>query len=224
MGFSSEWEQCYAVNGNASMWPWSDVVSYVFRYAQPIREDMKVLEIGCGAGANIPFFERLGVDYHAIEGSGTAVDMVRSRYPTLQDKVVVGDFTKSIPFDFEFDLVIDRSALTHNCNEAVKRALELIYAGLKLKGLYIGVDWFSDLHSDRRWGIQAEDTHTYTDFSQGQFSKIGRVHFSDEAHLRRLFSRFEIDLMELKIIRRKWPKNGHVFASWNIVARKGGSR
>jgi SAM-dependent methyltransferase len=223
MGFSSEWEQRYAVDRSASIWPWSDVVSYVFRYAQPIRKDMKVLEIGCGAGANIPFFERLGVDYHAIEGSGTAVEMVRSRYPALRDKIVVGDFTESILFDCEFDLVIDRSALTHNSNEAVKRALDLIYAGLKSKGLYIGIDWFSDLHSDYRWGIQAEDAYTYTSFSQGQFSKIGRVHFSDETHLRGLFSRFEIDLMELKVIRREWPKDGHVFAAWNIVARKGGS-
>ena len=37
-----------------SIWPWSDLVSYVMRYTK-INENYKVLEIGCGSGANIPF-------------------------------------------------------------------------------------------------------------------------------------------------------------------------
>ena len=33
------------------------------RYAQPRTNKFKVVELGCGAGANIPFFLSLGVGY-----------------------------------------------------------------------------------------------------------------------------------------------------------------
>ena len=36
-----------------SIWPWSDLVSYVMRYVPPNFAEFKVLELGCGAGANI---------------------------------------------------------------------------------------------------------------------------------------------------------------------------
>ena len=54
MGFSAEWEKQYQKNQQMSIWPWSDLISYVMRYTK-INASYKVLEIGCGAGANIPF-------------------------------------------------------------------------------------------------------------------------------------------------------------------------
>ena len=36
-----------------SIWPWSDLVTAVMRLRLPA--STRVLELGCGAGANIPF-------------------------------------------------------------------------------------------------------------------------------------------------------------------------
>ena len=48
------WEEIYKVNRHMATWPWSDIVSDVM-ILKPSK-NLKVLEIGCGPGANIPFF------------------------------------------------------------------------------------------------------------------------------------------------------------------------
>ncbi|MFZ2136467.1 MAG: class I SAM-dependent methyltransferase [Xanthobacteraceae bacterium] len=97
-----------------SEWPWSDLVSLVHRHAKPENGYRRVLELGCGAGANIPFLQSLGMDYCAVEGSSFIVARLRARFPEIAANIVVGDFTRKIPFTSRFDLVIDRASVTHH--------------------------------------------------------------------------------------------------------------
>jgi len=154
MVFSKEWDQVFKQRSHMSIWPWSDVVSFVMRYVKPSgnMDQYKVLELGCGPGANISFFSTLGVDYYAVEGSREIVKNLWEQYPSLKDKIVVADFTEEIPFDCAFDLVIDRGSMTHNTTKSIENGLDLIYGRLKKNGLYMGFDWFSTLHSDFRNG------------------------------------------------------------------------
>jgi len=221
MGYSQEWEECYAGNTQMSIWPWSELVSLVHLYCKSLIESGgSVLELGCGAGANIPLFLKLGLDYYAIEGSPIIVERLHRRYPDLSKNICVGDFTLAQSFDGDFDVVIDRAALTHNDTESIKQALKNTHKSLKPTGLFIGVDWFSTHHTDFREGQTGRDEFTKINFSKGQFSGVGQVHFSDEDHLRELFSDFEILFIEEKLIRRYEPQDDHQFSSWNIVARK----
>lgn len=220
MAFSTEWERRYQENTHISIWPWSDLVSYVMRYARPDHEGFRVLELGCGAGANIPFFQYLGVDYYAIEGSSAIVDRVCNKFPELKGKIVVGDFTKEIDFDLPFDLIVDRGALTHNTTAAIKNCLGMVYASLKQGGKMIGIDWFSFSHTEFKKGIQVEDQYTRSGYTDGQFAFVGNVHFSDENHLLDLFDQFTMEILEHKVINKQIPEDGQVFAAWNFVARK----
>ena len=220
MSFSQEWDNCYSNNTQMSIWPWSDLVSYVMRYARPIGPAFRVLELGCGMGANIPFFRHLDVEYHAVDGSPMAVSMLHERYPDLVGFIQEGDFTKNIPFEESFDLVVDRASLTHNNGEAIRRTIANVHNLLKPGGKFIGIDWFSTEHSDYSLGEEAEDPHTRWKITEGQFAGTGRVHFSDKQHLVDLFSGFSIDNLEHKILRREIPQNNHVFASWNLSAGK----
>ena len=115
-------------NEHLGVWPWSDLVSYIYRYARPSDGFQRVLELGCGAGANIPLFEKLGTDYHGIEGSPSIVQSLHEQFPNIKDRIVVGDFTKTIPFDGKFDLVVDRSSITHNVTSAIHRTLGMIFS------------------------------------------------------------------------------------------------
>jgi SAM-dependent methyltransferase len=222
MGFSQEWEQRYAENTHMSIWPWSDLVSLVHRHCKPLitTGGGRVIELGCGAGANIPLFRTLGLDYYAIEGSPTIVAQLHQRYPDLAKNIRVSDFTLEQPFDVDFDVVIDRGSLTCNTTVSIQRALQKMYDSLKLGGLFIGVDWISKNHTDFSEGQASSDEFTKTNYSKGSFSGVGQVHFSDEGHLRDLFSDFEILFMEEKLVRGYEPQDNHQFASWNIVARK----
>ena len=220
MSFSNEWEERYSANTHLSVWPWSDVVSLTRRHCRELGPGKRVLELGCGAGANIPFFRSLAVDYHAVEGSPTIASILRERLPELTNSIVTGDFTQPWPFAPGFDLVIDRASLTCNSEEAIRRCLLLVHDALLPGGHFIGVDWYSVNHSDFPAGALDSDPHTRSGFTEGSFAGTGRVHFSDEAHLRDLFSDFELIHLEEKQSLRYQPADGHRFASWNLVARK----
>jgi SAM-dependent methyltransferase len=220
MGFSKEWDDQYRANAHMSIWPWSDLVSYVLRYAPPKSASCKVLELGCGAGANIPFFRHLDVDYYAIEGSEFIVRKLWGTFPDYKSRIATGDFTQDIPFDGPFDLVVDRASLTHATTSGIQNALKMIRVRMNPGGMYIGIDWFSTMHSDSGTGSPREDEHTRVDATEGQFAGLGVVHFSDQEHLIDLFSGFRMQIMEHKVVRREIPSDEHVFASWNFVAVK----
>ncbi|MEK3911925.1 bifunctional 2-polyprenyl-6-hydroxyphenol methylase/3-demethylubiquinol 3-O-methyltransferase UbiG [Paenibacillus sp. FSL H7-0331] len=220
MGFSKEWEESYANNTHMSKWPWSDLVSYVFRYARPNGDSFTVLELGCGAGANIPFFKSLNVTYYALEGSQSIVKQLKQTHPDIADQIQVGDFTKDLYFDLEFDLIVDRGSLTHNATSDIRRSLLLIQKKLKKNGKFIGIDWFSTEHSDYKLGVVVEDEFTKTDIKQGHLADTGRVHFSNKPHILELFKSFNITQMEHKVVKREVPDDNFSFASWNFVAEK----
>ncbi|CAK8721698.1 MAG: class I SAM-dependent methyltransferase [Candidatus Electrothrix sp. LOE1_4_5] len=221
MNFSSEWEDSFQANTHMSLWPWSDLISFVMRYSKPRAKSLRVLELGCGAGANIPFFLSQDMEYYAIEGSRTIVENVVRRYPMLEDNIIVGDFTTEFPLSLgQFDLIVDRAALTHNTTSAIQNTITHIYNRLNPMGKFIGIDWFSTQYSDYRQGKQAEDVYTRTGYTEGSFAKLGRVHFSDKKHLLELFEKFDMLVMEHKTVKREVPDNDWNFASWNFVAQK----
>ncbi len=220
MTFSEEWEAAFRANTHVSVWPWSDLVSYVHRHAKPADGYRRVLELGCGVGANIPFFRALGVDYCAIEGSRAAVDKLCEAYPDLRAKILVGDFTQSIPFADPFDLVVDRAAVTHNTTAAIQHALQLIFGILRPSGKFVGIDWFSIRHRSADGGVSI-DQNTRADISEWPFHGVGNVHFSDERHISGLLAGvgFRIERLEHKQVDGISPPTGRQ-AMWSFVAVK----
>ena len=135
MGFSNEWEEQYSSNQHMSIWPWSDLVSYIYRYTEVAkRPKVKVLELGCGAGANIPLFKNLNADYYAMDGSPTIIKMLQYKYPMFAKNLVTGDFTVEIPFNEKFDVIVDRASLTTNTTMDIKKSIELIEEHLSAGG------------------------------------------------------------------------------------------
>ena len=222
-GFSDEWNEIYNKNLQLTSWPWSDLVSLVYRYCgDAISRNGLVFELGCGAGPNIPFIQSLGMNYYGIEGSEAVVKKLHQKFPELREKVTVGDFTQEDCFSRlpEVDIIVDRASVTHNNQSAIVSTLKNSYDVLRPNGYFIGIDWFSTKHSDFGLGRESDDVYTRTDIARGQFENVGNVHFSDEKHLRSLFSSFDIISLEEKVINIYEPKNNHQFSSWNIVARK----
>ena len=223
MAFSNEWEDIYSREMQNSIWPWSDLVSYVMRYARPDGGSCKVLELGFGAGANVAFFASLGVEYFGTEGSESAVKRVGRRFAN-QPSITLAccDFTQSMPFDGPFDLVVDRSSLTHNSATAIRGCLQLVGSRMKRGAKFIGIDWFSADDSQFLAGREAGDYYTRTDFNSGPYKSVGLVHFSDRKHLMELLSGggFEIERLEHKRSEIVMPKGPHCMAWWNFVAIK----
>ena len=222
-GFSEEWDEIYNKKLQLTSWPWSDLVSLVYRHcSDAISRKGVVFELGCGVGPNIPFIQSLGMSYYGVEGSKTVVKKLHQEFPEMKERVAVGDFTQKDCFSKlpEVDIVIDRASVTHNNQLSIVNTLKNSCDVLKSGSHYIGIDWFSTKHSDFVLGKEGSDVNTRIDIEYGQFENVGNVHFSDEKHLRTLFSSFDIISLEEKIINIYEPKNNHQFSSWNIVARK----
>ncbi|MDP9017379.1 MAG: class I SAM-dependent methyltransferase [Candidatus Eremiobacteraeota bacterium] len=188
------------------------------RYAQP-QPGLKVLELGCATGANAGFFLTKKAEYFAIEGSAAAVKSFKSRFPAFAARIALGDFTVSFPFKGPFDIILDRSAVTHNDHRSIVRTLALAHSALREGGYYIGIDWFSTRHDEARRGEIGLDSFTRT-YDSGLFAGIGNVHFSDEQHMRDLFSAFSIVLLDEKIYEQCEPRPASSRATWIVVARK----
>jgi Methyltransferase domain len=220
MNFSAEWDERYSENTHLSTWPWSDLVSYFHRYARPFSPNTEVLEIGFGAGANIPFFKAVGVAYSGIEGSQAIYSRVCARFPELAENLYLGDFS-SFELPRSYDVVVDRAAMTHNSTVAIRAALKHLSKYLPIGGRYIGIDWFSTSHSDFILG-ETVDSFTKCNLLEGQFIGVGNVHFSTKEHIQELFSNagFQVTTLEHKQSVTEIPGIDHVFASWNLVAEK----
>ena len=217
MTFSPEWERLYASGRHISVWPWTELVSLVMRYARPQerKTDPRVLELGCGAGANIPFIRSFEGQYHGVDSSATALEGIRGRYGNA---VVVeqGDFCEALPFSGLFDIVIDRAALTHNRTEGIRKSLELVRGCLSPGGLYFGIHWFSTSCAEYRLGTATSDPYVRTGYSEGVFSDVGVVHFCDRTHLEELFSPFRIRFLEHVVSTTELPERRDL-GWWNIV-------
>ncbi|WP_429258310.1 class I SAM-dependent methyltransferase [Paraburkholderia sp. GAS334] len=189
------------------------------RHAKHLNSASRILEVGCGVGANIPFLLSTGAQYFAVEGSETAAHTVRERFPQMASQITTGDFIANIPFDGAFDLIVDRAAMTHNDEASIRRGIGRLASKLKPGGLYIGIDWFSTSHTGFQSGVPAGDRWTRDHIESGPFAGVGRVHFSDETHLRELFEGWDWVALEEKVVRVLLPQPG-VIASWHCVLKK----
>jgi SAM-dependent methyltransferase len=220
MSFSTEWDNIYQANKHMSTWPWSDLIAYVKRNLPDIDEKSYVLELGCGAGANISFFQQLKVNYFATEGSNFIVRYLTEKFPSLADNIKVADFTKEIPFDLTFDLIFDRGSVCCNNTASIENCISLITKHLKTGGLYIGIDWPSTLHTEFNNGVFVDDMYTKNQFSPGPFYNMGLIHFFDKKHIQDLFKGYEFIKMEHKTFKQEFPESDFQLSNWNFIVKK----
>ena len=219
MTFSNKWETCYK-NKTHSMnnWPFSDLVSYVMRFSKPGKSKIRVLELGCGSGANIPFFLSLNVEYFGIDGSNTIVRNLKKN-PMLKNNIIVGDFTKELPFQKKFDLIVDRASINHNPTNGIKKCLDLVHQKLKTNGKFIGIDWFSTRDIGYKSGRKTNDIFTKS-YVGGRYYGVSKIHFNNEKHVLNLLKNFKILCLDEKIYKSIIPIKNKTIAVWNIVAQK----
>lgn len=221
MSFSNEWDEQYRNNNHMSVWPWSQLVSLCLRHTQLGNRDpdFYVLEVGCGAGANIPFFLSYTDNVFALDGSTFIIDALKKRFSDIEGNFLVSDFTKEIPFEKTFDLIVDRGASVHNETDSIEQYLELAYQKLKPGGNLVITDWFSTEHGYFEKGVTS-DTSEYTksDYTSGPFANVGNVHFFDKKEIQRLTAKFKICHLEHSITKVDGIEEQG--AAWHLVLEK----
>ncbi len=148
-GFDPIWEQKYR-EGHKMLAPFDTAVTFMFRHAprDKARQDIRILEMGCGSASNLFFASQQGFQVAGIDASEAAIATAKERFTAegLQGDLRVADFTK-LPFaDQFFDLVVDRGAMTCVDKDICRRGIAEITRVIKPGGRFLFTP-FSDHHS-----------------------------------------------------------------------------
>ena len=226
-GFSQEWEDEYKrreASNNIVSFPWSDVVSHLHRYCSEFfcqEPPRKILELGCGTGANIPLFLSRGFQYVGIDGSDTAIKLVRAKFSQLT--FIKHDFTTTLPFEDEsFDLILDRGSITYVETASLENMFQEIYRILKKGGLFLCVDLFSKEHPSFLLAEKDKkiDGSTILNPSFGSTSFLGSVRFWDYNDILTYFKDFKVLYKQHKKVDDMTREQKHGYASYDIIAKK----
>ena len=94
MSWDPTWEQMFRTR-DWGRYPPEELIRFVARHFFSVsdRRQVRVLEIGCGTGANIWFLAREGFDAYGIDGSKTAMVKAEQRLQEegLKAHLQVGD-------------------------------------------------------------------------------------------------------------------------------------
>lgn len=220
MSFCQNWDDLYRSNQHMSVWPWSEIVSGALRNTK-LREsnpDFNILEVGCGAGANFPFFLTYCQNVYGIDGSEFIINNLKNRFENIADNLFTGDFTKQWPFDTKFDLIVDRGASVHNPASSIQKYLDQAFSQLKPGGILLITDWFSTEHSDYAKAPNSIDKYTKSGYTWGAFADVGNVNFFDAELIKELTQKFEVVSMSHSKSSEYGCDLEH--AAWSLTLRK----
>jgi SAM-dependent methyltransferase len=218
-GWDPVWERIFS-SREWGKYPPEHVVRFVGRnfYRLPKRREVRLLEIGCGPGANVWFMAREGFAVSGIDGSRTAIRLADERLATegLSAELRVGDYT-TLPWpDASFDGVVENVSLYCNRWVIIQRALREIYRVLKP-----GAPFLSSFFTDRTWGYglgTAIEPAGFVDIPEGPIAGTGFCLFLNRARLNELYC----DFADIAVERVSWTMENerHLIEQFVINCRK----
>ncbi|NQT26846.1 class I SAM-dependent methyltransferase [candidate division KSB1 bacterium] len=224
--FDNSWEEnIYSKGNQLNRYPYTDLISYVYRlYGEELKSGkvLRVLELGFGGGNNILFFAQEGCETYGIEGSSSAhafaVQQLKEK--NLKAELVTGDFIKLPYSDDFFDLVIDREAVYCNVPDAIREIIKEIHRVLKPVGRFITFMYSLEHGSRLSDNGKLIDTDTYI-FDQGKFSGAGITHFFSKEEIQNDYLKdFEIEFMRHLRVDSLVTEQRNEYAEYHTCARK----
>lgn len=185
-------------------YPPEDLVRFMGRNfgSRDDRNVIKILEVGCGPGANLWFLHREGYDVCGIDGSPAAIDIAQERLAkenaglnAIAPDLRAGDF-RELPWgDDSFDCVIDIFAIYANTLPAIRQSVSEVYRVLKPDGLFYTKLWGRECTG---YGAGQElEPGTYDDIPSGPCAGMGVSHFFDRHEIEDIFSMFETTAIDV---------------------------
>jgi len=147
MSWDDTWEEFYKTSGGNG-YPEAAVVRLIARnfYNTKKRFEKRILDLGCGSGANLWYLSREGFSAFGIDGSKTAIERTEKKLfkEGLNANLLTGDF-KKLPYDTNFfDAVLDITSIQHNDYSTMKQIVNEVHRVMKTNGTYLGLMINSD--------------------------------------------------------------------------------
>ena len=212
------WEEIFR-SKEWGKYPQEHVIRNVARnfYNVPRRENVKLLEIGCGPGANVWFLARERFSVSAIDGSPTAIRLAKERLAaeSLTAELRTGDFTDLPWADNSFDGVVENVSLYANRWAAIQQALREVRRVLKPSGVFL-----CSFFTTKTWGYglgAMVEQDGFVNIAEGPMAGTGFALFLTRERLNELLCGFE----DIHVERASWTLGDeqHVVESFVVSCR-----
>ena len=200
--FDKKWEEVH----NSRAWgayPSEEVIRFIARnYYSKERENVKVVDLGCGQGANTWYIAKEKFDTYAFDGSASAIKAAKSLLEkhSVNAELIVSDASNTPYEDNFFDAAIDGALIYANTTDGIKSILKEVYRILKPNGKIFSTGLFTKNTSGYATGEKIEE-NTYRNVTEGTLQNIGTIHFFEKKEIEEIwdlcgFKDIKIDLIE----------------------------
>lgn len=223
---TGRWDPVWEKTFRSKEWgkyPPEHVIRFIARnfYSVSDRRAIRLLEIGCGPGANVWFIAREGFSISGIDGSPTAIQRAKERLANegLTADLQVGDFAQLPWPDATFDGIVENVSLYCNPMSEVERALNEVHRVLRP-----GAPFLSSFFSNKTWGYGAgemSERDGFTNISEGPLANLGFGLFLSRERVPEVFRCFT----DTNVERASWTLGGerHLIELLIITCRKSAS-
>lgn len=222
MGWDPVWERIFQEH-EWGKYPSESLIRFIAKnFYNTCRKDIKILEVGCGVGANIWYMAREGFNVYGIDGSASAINKAEIflEAEKLKADLKTGD-AAMLPYDGSyFDAVIDIECLYSNSRADAEKILAEIKRVLKNEGLFYSRTIADDICIGRSRKKIAE--MEYTDVSDGPLAGRGLARLSTREQCRELYGKF-LTVMSIDSLVTTFNNGSVKVSEWNIICRKQGA-
>jgi SAM-dependent methyltransferase len=214
------WETVFS-NQEWGKYPSEYVIRFVARnfYKSADRSKVRLLDLGCGPGANTWYMAREGFAAAGIDGSETAVQRANERLQRegLNADVRCGDYVQLPWPDNYFDAVVDN--VTLYCNRFAQgiSAVNEVKRVLKPGGRFLSANF-----TDRCWGYglgREVEPGAFVDIQEGPLVGKGLALFMSRSQVDILYRDFVDKTLDLL----SYTVAGHMIELWIVQCQKGQS-
>ena len=216
----NHWQsKIYGKKLQLNIFPFSEIISYFKNLKVEKKNNVKILEIGCGCGNNLSFLAEEGYKVYGVDISKSAISFAKKIFKKkkLKGSFKIADIKKIDWPNNSFDYVIDRSTLTHNTYADIDLILNEIRRILKKRGTLLSYDLFGLNIPDIKFGKKFKK-NTFVDFKKGYFKLLGQTSFFNFKELKKIFKNFKILKIQKKITINE--KNKIEYEVYSLIAKK----